>query len=340
MTVLTKEQEPTVPARRSLFGPKALATNRVLQLILVEVVLVVVFSSFNAAFVSELNVRAMILTASQVVLLAVAQAILMSAGQIDISQGAAVIVSSVFAGKLMIAMKEQPAAAIILGLVVCVVAGAVMGLISGLLVGLAKINSLVVTLGMLSVGTGAAQVLTNGVNLFGLPLALQSKFGSVHVGVIPLAAFVVAVVVAIVWFLYRQTSWGTHVLAIGSNARAAERVGIKTRWNIVKLFVLSSMMCGLAGFIDLARYSTTNISGHTSDALAAIAGALIGGTALTGGRISFVGAIAGSLLAIILQSGLVIIDVSPFYQTIVIGFMLIIAVGIDRAQRAGSPLTT
>ncbi|PVE11769.1 hypothetical protein Y717_15735 [Streptomyces scopuliridis RB72] len=307
------------------------------QVLTVEIALIIMFGflSGGTAFFSDTNVRNMILTAAQVVLLGVAQAILMSAGQIDISQGAVVILSSVFGGKVMIAMSGSApeAVAITVGLLVCVVTGITVGLINGFLVGRMGINSLVATLGMLSVASGVAAVVTKGTNIFGLPSGLQSGFGFAQIAGIPAPTLLMAVVVGVIWYFYRRTSWGTHVLAVGSNRLAASRVGIPTARKIAGVFVLSAFVCGISGFIDLARYSTTDISGHTNDAMASIAGALIGGTSLTGGGISFVGTIAGSLLAIILQSGLVIINLSPFYQTIAVGVLLIIAVSLDKLRR-------
>ncbi|HEY0187738.1 MAG TPA: ABC transporter permease [Cellulomonas sp.] len=311
-----------------------LASHRPAQIIAVEVALILLFQALSpdGAFLSTANIRGMLLTASQVVLLAAAQAVLMSAGQIDISQGAALILSSVVAGKVMIAAQDTlpVTATLLLGLAVAVVTGVLVGAANGMLVAVVRINALVATLGMLSVASGAAEVITGGVNLFGFPSEV-AELGSVRFGAIPLVTVVSLLVVGVVWALYGSTRWGTHTLAMGSNLQAARRVGIRTLPHTVGIFVLSSALAGLAGYIDLTRYSTTNISGHLNDSMAAIAAALIGGTALTGGRISFLGAVVGALLAIILQSGLVIIDISPFYQTIAIGLMLLVAVGLDRA---------
>jgi ribose transport system permease protein len=311
--------------------------NRAVQIIAVEVVLIAVFQALSpsGAFLSEANIRGILLTASQVLLLAAGQAVLMSAGQIDISQGAVLILSSVVSGQVMIAMgTSSPVGVVILvGLLVAIVTGAVLGAVNALFVGVVGINSLVTTLGMLSLATGIAQVATKGVNLVGIPTELASNFGTVTVGAFPLPTILALVLLAVIWALYRYTAWGTHTLAMGSNFLASRRVGIKTLTNTIGIFVLSAALAGLAGFIDLARYSTTNISGHTNDSLAAIAAALIGGTALTGGRINFLGVIVGAFLAIILQSGLVIINLSPFFQTIAIGAMLLIAVSLDRSSR-------
>jgi len=312
-------------------------SNRAVQIILVEIVVIAIFQALspNGAFLSEANIRGMLLTASQVLLLATGQAVLMSAGHIDISQGAVLIFSSVIAGNVMIAAQDSMSlpAVLVLGAVVAILSGVFLGAINAFMVGVVGINSLVTTLGMLSLATGASQVITGGVNLFGMPRELISGFGAVKFGALPLPMLVSLLIIAVIWVFYRYTGWGTHTLAMGSNFLAARRVGIKTLLITFGIFILSSALAGAAGYIDLARYSTTNISGHLNDSMAGIAAALIGGTALTGGRISFLGAIVGSFLAIILQSGLVIINLSPFYQTIAVGAMLLIAVSLDRSSR-------
>lgn len=315
---------------------KQLLSSRPFQILAVEVVLVVLFFNMSdGSFLNTMNIQGMLVTASQVLLLAVAQAILMSTGHIDISQGAALIFASVIAGQFILAIQGVLPLPLLLlcGLLMAILAGALVGIINGLMVGVVGINALVVTLAMLGIATGVSQVITGGVNLTGLPSGLHSAFGGVTFGVLPLPIIVSLAIILSVWAIYQFTSWGTHLLAMGSNKRAAHRVGIRTMRNTIGVFILSSAFAGLAGFIDLARYSTTNISGHTNDSLAAIAAALIGGTLLTGGRINFLGAILGAFLAIILQSGLVIINLSPFYQTIAVGVMLLVAVSLDRSNR-------
>lgn len=315
---------------RQFFG------SRITQLVIAEMILIIIFFSLSdGMFLNAANVRGMLIAASQIMLIAVGQAILMAGGHIDISQGAAIVLTAVIAGQGVLWLQERMGLtfALIIGFLIAIATGALVGLVNGTMAGVVGINSLVATLGMLGVASGLALVVTRGVNLIGLPRELNTLFGAARWGALPLPFLFSALVILVIWFLFRFTSWGTHVLAMGSNLRAAHRVGINTPRNTIGIFVLSSSLAGVAGFIDLARYSTTNISGHTSAALAAIAAALIGGTLLTGGRINFMGAILGAFLAIILSSGLVIINISPFYQTIVIGVMLLVAVSLDPQNR-------
>jgi ribose transport system permease protein len=132
----------------------------------------------------------------------------------------------------------------------------------------------------------------------------------------------------VLWFVMAKTRFGLRTVAIGSSRDAATRAGLKTSLHVLALFVLMGALAGVAGVIDLSRFSTTNLSGHQTDALSAIAGAVIGGTSLFGGRVSIVGAVFGAILASILETGLVIQGLDPFYQLIAVGVVLIVAVYI------------
>lgn len=309
--------------------------------------LVLVFTGLSPShsFFSVDVFRNVVLTASTIALLTVAQAMLLGSAQLDISQGAISIISSVAAGKVIIAIAGdstfggttgRTGLAIVAGLLFALVVGGAIGLVNGLLVGWLGLNSLVVTLAMLGIATGAAEVLTKGANLSGLPLDLQTGFGVRLVAGVPVPTVIVVVIIVVAWLVFYRTKFGLHTLAIGSNRSAAERGAIRAGRHIVTLFVFSGVMSAVAGCITLARFATTDIGGHQSDALAALAGAVIGGTRLTGGRTSITGAVLGALLAVILQIGLVVINVDPFYQTIAIGIVLLIAITIDRFRSGRS----
>jgi ribose transport system permease protein len=114
---------------------------------------------------------------------------------------------------------------------------------------------------------------------------------------------------------------------------AASRAGINVRNHILSLFVLMGTFAGIAGILDLSRFATTNVGGYQTTALAAIAAVVIGGTSLYGGRASVGGSMVGALIPTVLATGLVIIGVESFYQLMVVGLILIIAVFVDQRRR-------
>jgi ribose transport system permease protein len=179
-------------------------------------------------------------------------------------------------------------------------------------------------------------VVSNGVNVPFVPRVLQTGFGVLKLfGVIPYPMIVVLIISGALWYTLRSTRFGLHTLAIGSSREAAERAGIRSSRHVMALFVLMGALAGVAAVLDLTRFATTNIGGHQTTALAAIAAVVIGGTSLFGGRATIAGSMVASLIPVILGTGLVILGVPSFYQLIVVGAILIAAVFIDQRRREG-----
>ena len=351
-------QSAELPARaaaigrvRARVGSFSFARRPALWIALIDGLLILGFGLGSAGHVfwNGSNFTNMGLDSAEVVLLATGSAVLLSAAEIDISLGANVILSSVVGGRVMVSVAginpdfttyQHLGRGIAVGLLVAIATGAAFGLVNGLIVTQLRVNSFITTLGTLGVGTGLALVISGGANVQGIPSSLQENFGVRSVGGVPLPALVCAVLVGLVWLVFSVTRFGLHTVAIGSSRPAATRAGIDIAPHVLKLFVLVGFFAGICGTIDISRFVTTNLSGHQTDALSAIAGAVIGGTSLFGGRLSIPGAILGALLAVILQTGLVIVGLQPFYQLIAIGTVLILAVfvrtrAIERSEKGG-----
>lgn len=305
---------------------------------LVDIALIVLFSllSPNHVFFTVNNFSNMALDGSQAVLLAVGTAMLLGSGEIDVSLGANVVLSSIFGARATVALAGTATTtgtypnlglAVAAGIAVAVVTGVVFGFINGWLVARLRINSFITTLATLGIGTGLGLVLTRGSNVSGIPTQLQTYFGVYDIGgIIPAPAIVTVVAAIIIWFVLEKTRFGLRSLAIGSSREAAIRAGIKSRRIMIVLFCLGGAAAGLAAVMDYSRFSTTNVGGHTTDALQAVAGVVIGGGAIFGGKVSIPGAVFGALLAVILSTGLVILGLDPFYQQIAVGVVLLLAV--------------
>lgn len=312
--------------------------NTALWVFLIDIVVILIFGALSPdhVFFNSQNLTNIALDSAAITLLAAGVAVLLGAGELDISIGANIILSSVIGGKVMFAaaggseenfgvFTDLPKG-IALGVITTLVCGALFGLVNGLIVTKMKVNSFITTLGTLGIGTGAALVITGGGNVQGIPFEFQEGYGINTWAGIPIPFIVSLVLIAVIWWLVNKTKFGIHGLAIGSSREAARRAGIKIERNVLVLFVLVGFVAGIAAVLDLARFTSTNVGGHETDALAAIAGAVIGGTALFGGKASITGAFFGSLLAVILLTGLVILGFPPYFQSITIGVVLIIAV--------------
>jgi ribose transport system permease protein len=321
-----------------------------LWIALVDIVLILLFgaTSPNHVFFNSGNFTDMGLDSAEVVLLAVGISYLLGAAELDISIGANVILASVFGGEVMVDLSGSPSqvalgnyptltVGIIAGIGVALLSGVIFGLVNAFIVTVMRVNSFITTLGTFGIGTGLAFVVANGNNIQNIPTSLQSRFGVATFVGIPLPALVTIIVVVLLWVLLARTRYGLRTVAIGSSRQAAERAGIPIRLHLVSLFALMGLLAGIAAIFDISRFATTNISGHQTDALSAIAGAVIGGTNLFGGRVSIPGTVFGAILAVILETGLVIQGFSAFYQLIVVGVVLIFAVYIrgEEARRLG-----
>jgi ribose transport system permease protein len=183
---------------------------------------------------------------------------------------------------------------------------------------------------------GCALLLQNGVNTatYALdPISTGHVIPSVP-NLIPIAALVVL----LGGVLLKFSVFGRHTLAIGSNEEAARRVGIKVERHLMKVYLLGGVMSGFAGFLSLSYFTTTSIAGHSTDNLKAITAVALGGTSLFGGVATIIGTLIGVWIPAVLQNGFVIIGVQPYWQDVVVGFVLILTVWADQLRRRGRSL--
>jgi ribose transport system permease protein len=327
---------PPLPPLKRMLGSSTAG-----YLLVFDVLLIAFFSlaSHGHVFASWENAESVIGNAAEGLLLAIGLTIMLSAGIFDLSLGANLILSSVAGAIVLQHLVRSGAPSVsagyaILAAAVCIAAGALFGLVNGVLIAYVGINSLIATLGTLGIGTGIALVLTSGSDISGLPASLQTDFALKQVLRIPLPALIAVLLTVVLWAVLKYTRYGMRTLAIGSNRAAAEYSGLVVRRHLVTLAMLGGCLAGLAGFIDIARFGSTNTAGHTLDALNAATAVVIGGTALMGGRASMFGTLWGIVLTSVLLDGLIVMNVQSFYQQIATGVILIVAVATDRFRAA------
>src|SRR5215213_1306812 len=335
---------PSEPLDDRALQPTSWATrllrSRATWVLGLDALLVVFFTviSDDHVFGSAANAQSLLLGATQALLLALGLALMLGAGIFDLSLGANLVLSSVVGALVMHQFQTSGEAgtyshmwlAIVVGFLACLLTGVAFGIVNGVLIAFADVNSLIATLATLGIGTGIAYLLSDGSDVASLPVELQTNIGLKTVLGVPVPAVAAIVATIVLWAVVRYTRFGMHTQAIGSSRSAAERSGLKVRLHLIVLTSLGGALAGVAGFIDLSRFGSTALAGHQNDALAAVTAVVIGGTLLQGGYISIVGTVWGALLAVILQSGLVITGVQSFWQLIVIGVVLLLAVVIDR----------
>jgi ribose transport system permease protein len=297
--------------------------------------LIIVFAGLEYnSFVSSSNARNIATDAAVLLVLAVGMTYVIITAGIDLSVGAVLVFSGVVSIKLMNAVGGNGWGTIILGLLAALGSGLAWGVFNGFLVAKARIPALIVTLGSLGMALGFALLITGGVDERSVPTKLIDTIGTgLLFGQIPylvVIAFTVAIVFGV---MLAATRFGRNTYAIGSNEEAARRAGIAVDRHLIKVYALTGTLAGLAGFMNLARFSTTTIGGHDTDNLQAIAAVVIGGTSLFGGIGTVLGSVFGVFIPAVLQNGFVIIGVQPFWQQVAVGAVLIGAVYLDQLRR-------
>ena len=252
---------------------------------------------------------------------------------IDLSIGSVLVFSSVVAAKLMESIGGDGWGVAGLGILAALVSGAAWGMLNGFLIAKAKIPPLIVTLGSLSVALGLAQVLTGGIDVRSVPGVLTDFNTYIKILGIPSLPFVALITLIIGGIVLHRTKFGRYTYAVGSNEEAARRAGVPVDRHLIKVYALAGTLAGLAGFLSLARFSTTTIGGHDTDNLQSIAAVVIGGTSLFGGIGTMLGTVFGVFIPAVLQNGFVIVGVNPFWQNIAVGAVLIGAVYLDQLRR-------
>jgi ribose transport system permease protein len=250
-------------------------------------------------------------------------------GGIDLSVGSILAVSSVLAAILMKAGYDA-----VLAILIAIVAGAVMGAVNGVVIAKGKVAPFIATLGMMTLLRGVALVLSNGSPISGFPSYTFALLGGGYVGhLIPIPVVWMLVMFALFWFVLTKTVFGRHVYATGGNPEAAKLSGVKTDGVQIVVYTISGAMAALAGMILTSRLDSAQPTAGAGYELDAITAVVLGGTSLAGGRGWIFGTLVGALIIGVLNNGLNLLGVSSFYQQVIKGSVILLAVLLDRAGK-------
>lgn len=282
-------------------------------------------------FMSPQNLLNVARQASLTAILGTGMTFVILTGGIDLSVGSMVALSSVCGGLLMweFGWPMWPA------VLVMVFVGALCGLINGAIVTLGRIPPFIVTLGTMQIFRGAALQVTDGKPIFDLT-SLQPSFamwGTGDVAGIPAPVIITLVVFLIGFLILRYTRLGLYTYAIGGNEQATRFSGVRINRYKLGVYGLMGATAGVAAVMWSSRLNSTQPTVATGEELNAIAAVVIGGTSLFGGEGSIVGTLIGALLMAVIRNGLTLLHVPSFYQQMVIGAVVVLAVLIDRLRR-------
>jgi ribose transport system permease protein len=250
-------------------------------------------------------------------------------GGIDLSVGSILAVASVLTALLMQAGWDAPLATLI-----GIIAGALMGTVNGVVIAKGKVAPFIATLGLMTLLRGVALVLSKGSPISGFSSYFFALQGGGYVAhLIPIPVMWMLAMFVLFWFLLTKTVFGRHVYATGGNEEAAKLSGVKTDGVQILVYTISGAMAALAGVILTSRLDSAQPTAGAGYELDAITAVVLGGTSLSGGRGWIFGTLVGALIIGVLNNGLNLLGVSSFYQQVIKGSVILVAVLLDRAGK-------
>jgi ribose transport system permease protein len=281
-------------------------------------------------FFSQTNLFNILKQASIVSIIAFGQTLIMVSGGIDLSVGYSLGLSGVILA-VLVAKGLPPLVGILAGLAI----SCIIGLANGLIITQFKLPPFIVTLGLAKIARGVMYVLTRG-----YPIPVRDPFviavGNKYVGPFPIMSLIMLSLFVITAFLLSKTVFGLRTKAIGGNETAARLSGIKVTRHKIMLYVLTGLLCGIAGIIMAGRVNSGNPNSGVNFDLDSIAAVIVGGTAMSGGEGTVIGTLLGALILQIISNGLVLMNVSIYWQTIVAGVLIIAVCALDSISHANS----
>ncbi|MBE3578761.1 MAG: ABC transporter permease [Caldanaerobacter subterraneus] len=290
-------------------------------------ILIIFFSITSDKFLSVDNLLTVALQTSIIAIIAMGQTYVIITGGIDLSIGSNIALGGVVAALLMANGFSIP-----ISIIIALLVGLFVGTVNGTLVAYGKIPPFIVTLGAMSIIRGTAYVLTGGIPITNVPLEF-STFGMGRILKIPVPVIIMVILIAIFGFILAKTKLGRYIYAVGSNREAARLAGINIPTVLIAVYAISGFLAVWAGIIVAGRIISGQPAAGMGYELDAVAASVIGGASLFGGEGTILGTIAGAFVMGVLRNGLNLLNVSAFWQQIIIGAVIIGAVFLDTIRR-------
>ncbi len=294
-------------------------------IVVVFVTVVIIMCITSPQFRTQGNALNLLQQNAVIGIMACAMTFAIILGGFDLSVGAIAALASVAGAKVMIETGNIP-----LGIVVALIAGMIVGLVNGLLIAYVGVNPFVSTLGTMTIVRGLVYVYTNATPLFGVPFRFTEVGLGRSLGV-PNPFWIFLGVATVLVVLLRQTLYGHYVYAIGGNISAAKNMGINVRRIRLTVYVTTALCAATTGIILIGQTASGQPQGALNYELTAIAAVIVGGASLSGGQGSAISTIVGVFLLGVVSNALNLFGVSPFWQPVATGTILVIAVAIDGA---------
>lgn len=298
-----------------------------LTTVIALIILMAVITIINSNFLTANNLLNLLLQVTSNALIAFGMTFVILTGGIDLSVGSILALSSALTAGLL--GSGMP---VTLAILISLILGCLLGMMNGLLISYGKLAPFIVTLATMTIFRGATLVYTNGNPITkGLSDTFLFQFlGQGYIVGIPFPVIIMFIVFIVLYVLLHKTAFGKSVYAIGGNEKAAYISGVKLNKVKIIIYSISGMMASISGLIITSRLSSAQPTAGASYEMDAIAAVVLGGTSLSGGKGRILGTLIGALIIGVLNNGLNIIGVSAFWQQVVKGVVILIAVLIDR----------
>jgi ribose transport system permease protein len=296
-------------------------------ILLVLISLAIILSIITPNFAGAYNLGVLVRQFSFVTLLAMGQTLVLLTRGIDLSVGAIAGLCGILSAWFMQVAGFDPYISVILGIII----GACCGAINGLFITKLNLNPFIVTLAMGEIFAGFIYVITEGWPITEIPKSILF-LGQGMIGPIPVPAIIMVVLAIIFIYILHSTPFGRHIYAIGGNENAANLVGIRIDKTKIMVYALSGVFAASGGILMMLRLGAGQPQIGEGWLMPSITAAIIGGTSLMGGQGKIIGTVFGAALMGVLANAIVLLGVSAYWEKVVIGAVVLIAITFDRLR--------
>ncbi|MGE5455983.1 MAG: ABC transporter permease subunit [Ignavibacteriales bacterium] len=287
----------------------------------------IIVTIIDTTFIQVTNLSNVLRQVSINGLIALGMTVVILIGGIDLSVGSVFgLTGAILAGMLMAGFPP------VLAFIIVLVLGAFLGSLNGLLVAKGKLQAFIATLGTMAIFRGILQVYTDGRPITGFDSDFIDYIGRGYLLGIPVPTIILVVATLIMIFITKKTVFGKEIYAVGGNERAAILSAINVDKVKIKVYALSGLLTTISGVILLSRLNSAQPTAGTAYEMDAIAAVVLGGTSMAGGKGRITGTFIGILMIGVISNALNILSVSSFYQNIVKGIVILLAVLVDRKK--------
>ncbi|GMA97399.1 ABC transporter permease [Pelosinus sp. IPA-1] len=303
---------------------KDLLKKREFLMFMMLLIISLCISLIAPAFLTPSNLLSIIMNNVILAIMAMGMTLVIVTSGIDVSVGSQLGFAAIFVGMLAL----LPSSNIFTVLLVGILCGTLLGILNGILIAGAEIPAIVVSLGTMNIFRGSLLLYTNGKWVTSLPTWYTSLYNTSVLGM-PTPILILLLVIGVTYFIAQHTRLGRSIYALGGNPAIASRVGINTGKVTLFVFAYMGALTGIASILYGAQLATIDPNAGTSFELMVISAVVIGGANVLGGSGSLLGSLIGVLILGVLQNGIILMRIEPYWQNVVVGLILITAVTLD-----------